>query len=309
MNTNNTVTSTLLLALIGAVAATLPASASAQESFKTPQAAAQALVAAGKANDNEALIRIFGKDHAALVQEDSDPSVAPRRKQFLDAADKLILYREDDKDQVTLVVGEDAYPFPIPLVRKGGKWQFDAEQGEEELINRRVGLNELATISVLEDVVKAEFEYARESRDGSGVRQFAGRLMSSEGKHDGLYWPSDGFEQGSPLGPLAAEKGVAVPGSAYYGYHYRVLTKQGEKAPGGAYDYMINGRLLAGFAILAYPAAYGDSGVTSFVVNHYGQVYQADLGEDTEAKAMSINAYEPGEGWIAVSEAAQVSQQ
>jgi hypothetical protein len=133
--------------------------------------------------------------------------------------------------------------------------------------------------------------------------------MSSEGKHDGLYWPNDGFEQASPLGPLAAEKGVAVPGSAYYGYHYRVLTKQGEHAPGGAYDYMINGRLLAGFAILAYPAAYGDSGVTSFVVNHYGQVYQADLGEDTEAKVAAITAYDPGEGWTEVSEAAQVSQQ
>jgi hypothetical protein len=133
--------------------------------------------------------------------------------------------------------------------------------------------------------------------------------LSNEGKRDGLYWPNAANEPQSPLGPVAAEKGVAVPGSSYYGYHYRVLTKQGEHAPGGAYEYTINGRLLAGFAILAWPDAYGDTGVTSFVVNHYGQVYQTDLGEDTDAKVAAITAYDPGEGWIPVSEATEVSQQ
>ena len=291
-------TSFLMIALLGALL--LPGEAGAQERFKSPQAAAQALIAAGKKNDNEALLRIFGKGHETLVQDDADPAVAERRRQFLEAADKLILYREDDKDQVTLVVGDEGYPFPVPLVRKGGKWQFDAEQGEEEIINRRVGMNELATISVMQDVVKAEFEYAKESRDGSGVRQFASRFLSSAGKKDGLYWAASGDEPQSPLGPLAAEKGKAEPGAPYYGYHYRLLTRQGANAPGGAYDYVINGRLLAGFAVLAYPAEYGASGVTSFLVNHYGQIYQADLGEETGKAAEAMTAYDPGEGWTAV---------
>jgi hypothetical protein len=291
-------TAFLMMTLLGA--ALLPIAAQAQERFKSPQAAAQALVAAGKKNDSAALLKIFGKGHETLVQDDADPAVADRRKKFLDAADKLILYREDDKDQVTLVIGDEGYPFPVPLVRKGGKWQFDADQGEEEIVNRRVGMNELATISVMQDVVKAEFEYASESRDGSGVRQFAARFLSTDGKKDGLYWSATGDEPQSPLGPLAAEKGKAEPGAPYYGYHYRLLTRQGANAPGGAYDYMINGRLLAGFAVLAYPAEYGATGVTSFLVNHYGQVYQADLGEDTEKAAGAITAYDPGEGWTAV---------
>jgi len=295
MNLYQTMLTVLILG-----AATFAVPAQAQERFKTPQAAAAALIDAGKKNDNAALVKLLGPGHEALVQDDADPAVADRRKQFLDQAEKLILYREDDKDQVTLVVGVEAYPFPIPLVRVGGKWQFDAEQGEQEIINRRVGLNELATISVLEDMVKAEFAYAGESRDGSGVRQFARRFMSSEGKQDGLYWVAAKDQPQSPLGPLAAAKGEAHPGSPYYGYHYRLLTKQGEHAPGGAYDYVINGRLLAGFAVLAYPAEYGETGVASFLVNHYGQVYQADLGAETEKTAEAMTAYDPGEGWSAV---------
>ena len=289
-------------ALLAAGACTLPSAASAQERFNSPQDAAKALLDAARNNDQAAYARIFGKDHADLFADDGDPAGAARTKTAIAAAERLIVYRKDADDQVTLVLGDEAYPYPIPLVRKSGKWEFDAEAGTEEVINRRVGLNELATISVLEDLVNAQFQYAKESRDGSGVRQFATQFRSSDGKHDGLYWPTkDGSDEPkSPLGPLLDEKGAPPPGAPYYGYRYRILTGQGEHAPGGAYSYVINGRLLAGFAFVAYPAEYGASGVMTFLVNHYGDVYQNDLGDDTEAKAKALPLYDLGDDWAPV---------
>lgn len=289
-------------ALLAAGACAPPTTADAQERYNSPQDAAKALLDAARNNDQAAYARIFGKDHADLVDDGGDPAVAARTKAAVAAAEKIIVYRKDSADQVTLVIGDEAYPYPIPLVRKGGKWEFDADAGAEEVINRRVGLNELATISVLEDLVNAQVAYARESRDGSGVRQFATLFRSSEGKHDGLYWPTaeGSNEPKSPLGPLLDEKGVPPPGAPYYGYRYRILTGQGEHAPGGAYSYIINGRLVAGFAFLAYPAEYGVSGVMTFLVNHYGDVYQADLGDDTETRAAALSVYDLGDGWSAV---------
>ena len=294
--------STIVAAAFLAAGASVPHSTIyAQERFKSPQDAAKALLEAARQNDQAAYARIFGKDHADLFADDGDPAVAARAKTAVAAAEHLIVYRKDGDDEVTLVLGDEAWPYPVPLVRKGGKWEFDAVAGTEEVINRRVGLNELATISVLEDLVDAQFAYAKESRDGSGVRQFATLFRSSEGKHDGLYWPTaDGStEPRSPLGPLLDEKGTPPPGAPYYGYRYRILTGQGEHAPGGAYSYVINGRLVAGFAFLAYPAQYGATGVMTFLVNHYGDVYQADLGDDTQAKASALALYDLGEDWAA----------
>jgi hypothetical protein len=302
MSINRFLSSFAATALLAAGACALPSSAYAQQRFNSPQDAAKALIEAARTNDQAAYAQIFGKDHADLFADDGDPAVAARTKTAAAAAERLLVYRKDSNDQVTLVIGAEAYPYPIPLVRKGGKWEFDANAGAEEVINRRVGQNELATISVLEDLVNAEVEYAKESRDGSGVRQFATLFRSSEGKHDGLYWPTpDGSnEPRSPLGPLLDEKGTPPAGSPYYGYRYRILTGQGEHAPGGAYSYVINGRLVAGFAFLAYPAEYGATGVMTFLVNHYGDVYQCDLGDDTEAKAAALSVYDLGDNWTAV---------
>ena len=236
-------------------------------------------------------------EYADFVLDSGDPAVGERRKRFAEGADARLDYREDGPDRVTLVVGLDAYPFPIPVVRSEGGWSLDAAAGAEEIADRTVGLNELMAISVLGDYVEAQRLYASEPRDGSGVRRFATRFLSSPGKRDGLYWETGADEDPSPFGPLLGEHGAAKRDEPYYGYHYRVLTRQGASAPGGAYSYVINGNLVAGFAAVAWPAEYGRTGVKTFLVNHYGTVYEKDLGPDTERLGGRISVYAPDESW------------
>jgi hypothetical protein len=265
--------------------------------FASPQDAARALVEASRANDEAALRRLVAEEHAALVLDSDDPAVGERRQRIAEGADARLVYREDGPDRVTLVVGLEAYPFPLPLVRSERGWQFDAAAGAEEIIDRTVGMDELMAITVLRDYVEAQQRYASEPRDESGVRRFASRFLSTAGKRDGLYWESGPDEEPSPFGPLFGERGEATRDAPYYGYRYRILTRQGAAAPGGAYSYVINGNLVAGFAAIAWPAEYGRTGVTTFIVNHYGTVYEKDLGPKTGQVAAGITAYAPDESW------------
>jgi hypothetical protein len=287
-----------IFALALLLAAALPAGVARSEAqrFATPEEGAHALVDAARASDDAALRRLVGEEQAEFVLESGDPAVAERRQRFAEgAAARLELRREGD-DRVILVVGPDAYPFPIPLVRSEAGWAFDAAEGAEEIIDRTVGENELAAISVLRDYVDAQRRYASEARDGTRVRRFATRFVSTPGKRDGLYWETAEGEEPSPFGPLA-EGATPQRDVPYYGYRYRILTGQGASAPGGSYSYMINGNLVAGFAAVAWPEEYGRTGVKTFLVNHYGVVYEKDLGERTGRIGPRISAYAPDATW------------
>jgi hypothetical protein len=192
---------------------------------------------------------------------------------------------------------------PIPLLRQGSNWRFATEQGFEEILNRRIGGNERSAIAVLRAYLDAQSEYASRDRDGDGVLQYAQKIRSTPGKYDGLYWPADATngEEDSPFGPLIADSASYLAGhkqgDPFRGYHFRILTRQGKSAPGGAYSYVINGRMLAGFAMVAYPNAYGESGVMTFLVSHNGKVYEKNLGKNTNSIAASMTAFDPGAGW------------
>jgi hypothetical protein len=206
---------------------------------------------------------------------------------------------------VILVIGPEAWPFPIPLARSGGDWRFNTAEGLEEIVNRRIGGNELRAISVCRDYMDAQRQYAGKIRDGSGVRKFARQLISSPGKQDGLYWdPAVANGEESPFGPRIAEylsKG-GRPREPYYGYYFRVLTRQGNNVPGGRYNYVINGNMIAGFALVAFPAEYGKTGVMTFLVSHHGKVLQKDLGPETGQIARRMAAFNPDGTWTAVQE-------
>ena len=201
------------------------------------------------------------------------------------------------------MVGDEEWPFPIPLVQEAKGWRFDTAAGEEEIINRRIGRNELEAIAMLQALVEAQVEYASEDHDGDQVLEYAQRIASSEGKRDGLYWKADddAAEDLSPLGPYLNDAGDYTEGKQagdpWYGYYFKILLRQGEHPPGGAYDYVINGNMIAGFALAAFPAEYGASGIMTFIVNHQGIIYEKDLGENTEADVKALHTYDPDDSW------------
>lgn len=274
-----------------------------QRTFATPEAAVDALAAALKANDETALVDLFGAKYKYLLSTGSPSDDAGRRAQ---AATWIAAFRaleESGPDRRVLLVGEKAWPFPIPIVREGSAWRFATERGADEILNRRVGRNERNAIYVLEQYVGAQRQYASRDRDGDGVLQYAAKLGSSPGKFDGLYWPAKGTEEQSPFGPLIAQSAAHMAGhsqgDAYHGYHFRILTRQGPAAAGGAYNYVINGRMVAGFAMVAWPAQYGESGVMTFIVNQNGTIFEKDLGPGTAGLAQKMSAFDPGPGWKA----------
>jgi hypothetical protein len=202
-----------------------------------------------------------------------------------------------------LVIGAEAWPVPFPIVRVGDRWRFATEEGVEEIVNRRVGGNERNAIYVLRAYIDAQRQYATRDRDGDGVLQYARKVASTPGKQDGLYWPANvaAGEEPSPFGPLLAAGDAYAKGhqagDAYRGYFFRILPRQGQHAPGGAYSYVINGRMIAGFAMVAHPAEYGKTGVMTFIVSHNGKVYEKDLGKDSAAIGGSMTTFDPGAGW------------
>jgi len=271
--------------------------------FATPEAAVATLKAALKADDDKTLVSLVGEPYRHLVITGSQAENSAARRQLLDAIEKYQGFEKTGDNRLTLLIGPDAWPMAIPLLRENGQWRFAAELGEVELLNRRIGGNELHALRLLRAYVDAQREYAARDRDGDQVLEYAQKLGSSPGKQDGLYWPADATkgETMSPFGPLVALSSEKVPGRTatepLRGYQFRILKRQGKSAPGGAYGYVINGNMVAGFAMLATPAEHGISGVMSFLVNQNGTIYEKDLGKNTAKIAAAITEFNPDASW------------
>ena len=273
------------------------------KTFSTPEKAVDAFIGAVRANNLDKLQSIFGKEAQDLVVTEDPVADEKARRDFLERYDaKHQLTKQADGSQL-LVVGNDSWPMPVPLVKSGNKWKFDAPRGFEEVVNRRVGENELSAMQTCLAIGDAQRDYYHEDRDGDGVLEYAQSFRSTIGLHNGLYWPSNPGEPLSPLGQFVAtatEEGYTAASNSYHGYHFRLVRSQGPSAIGGAYDYMVRDDQIGGFAVIAYPTEYGDSGVMTFMVSHSGVLYQRDLGPSTEAEVWKIETFEPGEGWTAV---------
>jgi hypothetical protein len=295
------------LTLALTLALPLAAAAASQETFATPDAAVDALMAALAADGDSAMVAIFGDEHKDLFTSSDRAATSATRAKVLAAMKTLHVLHEPSADRRVLLIGDQAWPVPIPIVRAGDRWRFATELGEDELINRRIGANERNAIHVLREFVNAQRTFAAVDRDGDGVLQYAQKLASSPGKRDGLYWTADPAkgEEESPFGPLIAESAAYLKGHAagdpYRGYRFRILTRQGKAAPGGVYNYIINGRMIAGFALVAYPAEWGKSGVMTFIVSHNGKVYEKNLGKDSATIGAKMTTFDPGAGWNEVA--------
>ncbi len=284
--------------------------ASGEQRFLSPQEAVEALTLAAKTQDTNAMRAIFGPESANLVS--ADPVQASNAfAAFVERVTNKITLTNITPDSVMLELGWDRWPFPIPLVQDNAKWFFDTKAGKEEILNRRIGGDELAVIDVCHAYVDAQREYAAQPHNDSGVLEFAQRLRSSPGTHDGLYWHANVDEEPSPLGPLISEahelgyshqnKIMSDPQNPYHGYYFKILTRQGRHAPGGKYNYVINGHMIGGFALAAWPAEWGNTGVMTFIVNQQGKVYQKDLGRRTDSIASSLKTYDPDPSWQPVN--------
>jgi hypothetical protein len=279
-----------------------------QQQFDSDDLAAAALVTAAKAHDNDALHQIFGPSVGEFVSGDKVEDEKAFDHFVASASDNLKLEKKDGNTSV-IDIGKDNYPFPIPITRlANGKWFFDTEAGRNEILARRIGANELETIDVCRAYVEAQREYASEDRDGSGVLQYAQHAISKNG-HDGLYWDAGPDEEQSPFGPLIAQadlEGYSPQAGAgphpYHGYVYKILKAQGPAAPGGEYNYVINGNMIAGFALVAGPTDYGVSGVYTFIISHSGKLYQKDLGPNTADIVRAMKEYNPDSTWSLVAE-------
>jgi hypothetical protein len=277
-----------------------------QKTFSSAEEGVKAAIAAARANNDKELLAIFGAPAKDLISSGDAVADKERRGRFIAAYDEKNRLATEGENTV-LIVGKDDWPFPIPLVKRGDRWIFDTEQGREEILNRRIGDNELFTIQTLLAIVDAQREYARKDRDKNALLEYAQKFMSDPGKKNGLYWEVKAGEPQSPLGPIltrARSEGYKKEASGapppYHGYRYRILTAQGKNAPGGAYSYIVKGKMIGGFAAVAYPAEYENSGVMTFIVNHDGKVFQKDLGKNTAAVAVAMKEYNPDATWAEV---------
>jgi len=280
----------------------------AQKSFNSPDDAAKALIAAVKSFDTKTLRAILGPGSKDLVSSGDPVADKAAAEQFVSHYEEKNSLQQVDKKKVILHVGNDDWPFAIPIVKTGKKWRFDTKAGKQEILARRIGRDELSTIQTCLVYVDAQREYARKDRNENGLLEYAQKFRSEEGKKDGLYWESKEGEEESPLGPAVAkavQEGYTnlqasdqpIP---YHGYYYRILKAQGPHAPGGPYDYMVDGKMIGGFALVAYPAQYGNSGIMTFMVNQDGVVYQKNLGKNTAKIAQEMDKFDPDSTWSKV---------
>lgn len=280
--------------------------AAVHKAFDTPEAAVSALIAEAKNNGVDGVVSVIGAETREWLTSGDEVQDTAALNDFLDAFDRKHAIEATAEDEAVLVVGNDDFPFPFPVVKTQAGWVFDPERGKSELLNRRIGENELTVIQVLLAIVEAQREYAAVDWDGDGLLEYASKLRSSDGRRDGLYWPTGDDEQPSPMGGLVAaaeregyrlQKAPDAEPAPFNGYLFKVLTRQGEAAPNGAREYVFDGRMIGGFAVLAYPARYGNSGIMTFMVNQDGTVYDADLGPQTAEEVQSIEAFDPVDGW------------
>ena len=300
------------VALLAAFVAASPAAAadkSKQKTFASPEEAAKAVIAAAKAGDSKELTAIFGPGSEKVLQSGDKVADKDARERFVKAADEANALEKSGDAKAVLTVGKDKWPFPVPIVKAESGWRFDLDAGKEEILNRRIGRNELFTVQSVLAYGDAQREYYTRNPDNSKLLHYAQKMASSPGKRDGLYFPVKSGEPASPLGPLfdAAKaagyaKGADGKPGPYHGYKYKILTSQGPDAKGGAYDYIAGGKMIGGFAVIAWPATYGNSGVMTFMVNHDGVVYEKDLGPGTEAAAQKTTKFNPDKTWKVVQE-------
>jgi len=301
----------LLVTAVSVLFWSMPLMAASQKYFPSPEDALKGLVEAVKAKDKAALDQIFGPSGKELRSSDEVQAANEFEAFTKHVAEKTSLVKENDS-RVIIHIGNENWPYPIPLVKKNGQWFFDTEAGKEEVLNRRIGEDELTAMLVCRTYVKAQREYILKDWDGDGILAYAQKLRSDPGKRNGLFWRHAPGEAASPLGELVAQariegykkektvfKEQPVP---FHGYYFKILTKQGEHTPGGKYDYIINGNMVGGFGLVAFPSNWGKSGVMTFIVNQQGKVYQKNLGPDTMKIAQEMQSYDPDETWTLAKE-------
>lgn len=273
-----------------------------QKTFSSPDEASRALIRAVQSGNEEELLEIFGTDGKEIISSGDQVEDQKSRDAFAEKYQRMNRLVAEPDGTVRLYVGAENWPMPIPLVNRKNAWYFDTSAGKEEILFRRIGRNEIATIRVLQELVAAQKEYYAKIHDDP-VKQYAQKFVSDEGKHNGLYWNASNRENESPIGPLvayASSEGYAKKLSPFQGYYFRVLMGQGKHASGGAKNYIVNGKMTRGFAFLAYPAEYGNSGIMTFVINQDGTLYQKDLGRDTAKLAERLSQYDPDKTWSKV---------
>jgi hypothetical protein len=295
-----------LVSMLGAASIALAAEAK-QKIYATPEEAVKELIASMKSGDVKAMMAVLGQGSKNIVQSGDAVADKAGRERFVKSYEEANLLEKSGDSKVVLSTGKDNWPFPIPIVKDAAGWRFDAKQGGEEILNRRIGRNELSAIQAVQAYVDAQREYYLSNPQRDKLLHYAQRIVSTPGKRDGLYFPTKAGERPSPLGPgfdrakaqgyekaKDAAAGKPVP---YHGYFYRILNRQGPDAPGGAYDYVAQGKMIGGFALVAWPASYGNSGVMTFIANHEGVVYEKDLGPDTPAAVKKITRFNPDKSW------------
>lgn len=270
-----------------------------QRTFSTPQEAAQAVIDAAEHNDTAELLKLFGPAGKDIVETGDAADAQKGRAEFARLAHEKLQIEPDPgaSDTMLFIIGPEEWPFPVPLVQKNGQWSFDSTRGKVEVLARRIGRNEMTAMEICRGYVEAQFEYAEQDYDKDGILEYAQKIVSSPGKKDGLYW--DGAQIVPKSFAAAAESWAEAHGkmTPYHGYYFRVIKAQGPDAQGGAFNYVVKGEMIGGFALVAWPAEYGVSGVHTYIVSHHGIVYERDLGGSTASLARQMSRFNPDKSW------------